>query len=302
MNKINLPILAIIISNLIWGATPPIMKLTLETVPVFFLAFGRFLIACLILYPLLHTKLKYSDLKNKFLWIYALCGVTLNISLFFLALKFTSSINASIIGAAAPLIIFIFSILILKETVKKREIIGMGVAFAGIMLVVLEPVLIYGLNGHVFGNILMILATLGAVAATLAGRKFLTAKNAYPLTFWIFFIGMFSFLPLALLEYFTNPTAISNIDLKGVLGFAFGGIFASTIAYGAHNFALSRLPAHEVSVFTYMDPVIAVLIAIPLLGEKITFPFIFGSILIFTGIFIAEKRLHWHPLHKLLKK
>lgn len=302
MRKINWPIAAIILSNIIWGATPAIMKLTLETVPVFFLAFIRFLIACLVLYPFLHKKLDYSQLKNKYLWIYALCGVTGNIALFFLAIKFTTSINASLIGTTGPVFILIFSALILREKIKTTEIVGMILAFLGIVFVIAEPIATYGLNGHLLGNFLMIIATLGAVAATLAGRKFLNAKNTFTATYWIFFIGMLSFLPMAIIEFINDPTALAAIDSKGVMGIVFGGFFASILAYGAHNFALSKLPAHEVSIFTYMDPVVAVLIAIPLLGEKITPPFIIGSVLIFTGILIAEHRIHYHPLHKLVNK
>ena len=58
------------------------------------------------------------------------------------------------------------------------------------------------------------------------------------------------------------------------IGIIYGAVFASTIAYTTYNWALSKLPAYKTSVFTYLDPVVAVITAVPLLGEKITLPFI----------------------------
>lgn len=58
----------------------------------------------------------------------------------------------------------------------------------------------------------------------------------------------------------------------------------------------------EVSVFVYIDPIVTILIAAPLLGEKPDATFLVGAILVFGGIFISEGRLHWHPLHLFGKK
>ena len=64
-------------------------------------------------------------------------------------------------------------------------------------------------------------------------------------------------------------------------------------------YGMSKIETQEVGVFTYIDPVIAVLIAMPLLGEYPTPTFFIGSLFVFLGIFIAERRLHWHPFHRI---
>jgi drug/metabolite transporter (DMT)-like permease len=88
------------------------------------------------------------------------------------------------------------------------------------------------------------------------------------------------------------------LDLRGWIGIVFGVIFSSAIAYTLYNYGISKLDAQEVGIFSYIDPVIAVLLAIPLLQEFPTFYFYAGTFLVFLGIVIAEGRIHWHPLHK----
>lgn len=61
--------------------------------------------------------------------------------------------------------------------------------------------------------------------------------------------------------------------------------------------ALDQL--RRTGIFLYIDPLATVLVAMPLLGE---FPgplYILGAILVFMGIYIAEGRIHWHPIHLL---
>ncbi len=265
------------------------------------LAFIRFLLACLLLYPFVHKKIDYPDLKNKWLWMFSLSGITLNIIFFFSALQRTASINAPIIGSAGPVMVLVGSVIFLREKVKKTAIIGTVVSLLGILLIIFQPLLEKGMNGEITGNFLLIMATLGAVISTVVGRKFLTPQNAAGMTFWSMLIGTLTFFPFMLLEYVNNPGWMANLDYRGVTGIIFGGVFSSLIAYTIYDWALAKLPAYRTSVFTYIDPIVAIIIAIPLLGEKITIPFVIGSTLVFVGILIAEHRLHYHPLHKLIE-
>ena len=78
------------------------------------------------------------------------------------------------------------------------------------------------------------------------------------------------------------------------------GIFlASAFGHALYAFGLSKIHANESGVFAYIDPVATALVAVPLLGETISIWYLIGSVLVFGGIFIAEKRIHYHPFHKL---
>lgn len=302
MRKINYPILALIVANLIWGAASPIFKFSLTNIPPFSLAFLRFLIASLILFPFVHKKIDYPDLKDKWLWLFALTGITANISFFFLGLQLTESVNAPIISSSAPILLLVFSAIFLREKIKDSEILGTVFSFFGILLIIIVPLLNSGMKGAFTGNLFLVLSTISYVASIVIGRKILTANNSAGHTFWSFFIATLTFLPLMLWEFQAQPGWIANLDIRGISGIVFGGVFSSAIAYTAFDWALAKLPACRAGVFTYIDPVVAIVIAIPLLGERLTLPFIFGSALVFIGILIAERRIHFHPIHKLLEK
>lgn len=93
----NQAILALIAANIIWGAASPIFKFALENIPPFTLAFLRFFGAALILFPFTVKSMwiKREDWLDLFLL--SIFGITINITFFFMGLKYAPSINAPII-------------------------------------------------------------------------------------------------------------------------------------------------------------------------------------------------------------
>jgi len=77
---------------------------------------------------------------------------------------------------------------------------------------------------------------------------------------------------------------------------------SSAAAYFLYYYGLSKIDAQEVGLFTYIDPIAAVLIAMPLLHEFPSIYYLIGSVLVFGGIYLAEGRVHWHPINKLKQK
>jgi drug/metabolite transporter (DMT)-like permease len=113
------------------------------------------------------------------------------------------------------------------------------------------------------------------------------------------FFGSLPFLPFVIKELQT--WSFSQVNFTGSFGLFYGLFFSSATAYGLYYFGLSKIKAEEIGLFSYIDPVIAIIIAAPLLGEIPDNFFILGALFIFWGIYIAERRIHWHPFHKLKK-
>lgn len=298
------PILALIIANVIWGAASPIFKFALQNIPPFTLAFIRFFFASLIFLPLAVFYWKKVTVRRLLeIFLVSFFGISLNITFFFLGLPKTASINAPIIASAGPVFLYFLSILFLHEKAKGKVFLGMTIALAGVLVIILSPFFLDGKNivfGEVQGNLFFVLATLGAVLGTLLGRDVAKKVNPYQMTFVAFAFGGLSFLPLAVGEL--QSWSFSSLNYQGWLGIIFGVFLSSAAAYFLFYFGLSKIPAQEVGVFAYLDPVIAVLIAIPLLHEYPTVYYFAGAILVFLGIFIAEKRIHYHPFHRLSRK
>ena len=297
------PFLALIIANIIWGAGSPIMKLGLTNIPIYTFIFIRFFFASFIFLPFVFKykqKLIFKDYIKIFLT--ALVAITIHMSFYFLGLQKTLSINAPIIASASPVFLFFLSVIFLKEKLIFRVFYGMLISLFGVLVIILSP-LVTNKNINVAlsieGNIFLVLATAASLIAVLLHKKILDKVNPYVLGFWTMFFGSLPFIPLVVKELQT--WSFSQINFAGGFGLMYGLFFNSAIAYTLYYYGLSKINAQEIGLFSYIDPVIAILIAAPLLGEMPDNFFILGALFIFWGIYLAEKRLHWYPFQKLKK-
>ncbi|MBI5123651.1 DMT family transporter [Candidatus Roizmanbacteria bacterium] len=297
------PILALIIANIIWGAASPIFKYSLTNIPPFTLAFIRFFFAGLIFLPIALNKWQKLTTRQ---WLEILLvgffGITINISFFFLGLAKTESINVPVIASSGPVFIYLLSIIFLKEKPKLKVLTGMLIALTGVLFIILSPLILDGKKfvfGAIEGNLFILIATFGSVLQTIFGRDILKKINIIQVSAITFLFGSLTFIPFMPKEF--TKWDISFLSVAGWTGIIFGIFFSSALAYSLFYYGVSRLKAQEVGIFTYIDPVAAIVIAAPLLHEYPNLFYIFGSVLIFGGIYLAEGRIHWHPWHKLRK-
>lgn len=291
--------IALLIASVIWGATAPVMKWTLLITPIFLLAFLRFFFATLLLL-FFKPKLNIAKPDIPLVIIASLFGVTFNIIFFFYGIKFSSAINAGIIGSSVPIITLIASFWFLKEKVSKGMLIGAGLGMFGIFIVMLEPLFKSGLSQNALGNIFHLIATFSWVGYEIVSKKLFKKYNAMTITFYSFLIGALTFLPFCFSDLI-NVFPKLIFDSQFIIGALYGIIFSSTIAYFLWQWGLSKFDAARVGFFQYLNPVVTTIVAFFLLGEQITMFFIAGAIFIFSGLFIAEKRHPFSVYHNKVK-
>ena len=299
LSKRQLAILALIANNMIWGAAPPIFKWSLVGIPPFTLAFLRFFIACVIIFPFICNKLSIKNEDIGKFFLLAVFGIVINISFFFLGLQKAASIDVSIIASAAPVFLIIASIIFLHEKTKLKIILGTATSLIGVLVIILRPLLEHHGDHAIIGNLYYVISTLGLSIYMLLLKKFDLKYSSLTIVFWVFLFSSVMFLPLFFREIQTQP--IHLLGIRPLVGIVFGAVGSSAIAYSLLAFGEKFIKASEIGVFLYLDPVVTAMVALPLLGEQITFSYLLGAVLVFAGIFIAEGRLHYHPLH-LLKK
>ncbi len=295
------PVISLIIANFIWGAASPIFKWSLTNIEPFTLAFLRFFIATIIILPfaLKNISIELKDLNKIFLM--ALFGTTINISLFFLGLEKTSSINAPIIASAGPIFLFIGGFFLLREKLKTKTILGGILGFLGVLTIIFIPIIERGVDGSFVGNLFLVGATLAGVVHVILNKELAKKYNSLTLVFWTFLIATITFFPLFFWETQSKGFLV-NLDYKGIIGIIFGALLSSAVAYYLFYYAVEKMDVADVGIFTYMDPVVAILIAAPLLGEIPDALFVMGSFLVFFGIFISEGRIHYHLFQKRTKR
>lgn len=301
LSHTQIAILCLIGANIIWGATAPIFKWALQDIQPFTFGFLRFFLSALILLPFTFKHLKIQKQDISLLIFIAVIGLGFRIAYMLFGLTLTPSINEPIIASAAPLFLIIGSIFFFHEKTKKKVIGGALISLIGIVLIVLQPIFEQDLNASLIGNMFLIVSMALYVIYTIFLKQLSSSYRALTLLFWVFMIASLTFFPFALFENLTSTHAFT-FNIQAIIGILFAVLFATCLAYILHIYAVKHISVSEVGLFTYMDPFIAIAVAGPLLGETINRTFIIGAFLIFIGIFIAENRIHYHPIHLLGKK
>ena len=301
LSKYQLAVLALIGTNIIWGASVPIFKWSLTDIDPFTFAFIRFFLASLLLLPFTIHKLKINRHDVITYFVLAFFGFFIHISLLLFGLKISSSINSPIIASSAPIFLILGSVFILKEKINQKVLMGTIISLAGVSIIILRPLFDNGLDGTILGNLLFLLSTISFVIYTILLKGHSFRHSAATVTFYLFAFSTLIFFPFFLWESNTH-NILYLVDAKAFIGILFGAVFTSVLGYVFFNFAIRYVKANETGIYLYIDPIITVLIAVPLLGEHVTRSFIAGSILVFFGILVAEKRLNYHPLHRLLDR
>lgn len=298
LSKRKLAIIALIAANIIWGSSFPIYKWALRDVPPFTFVFLRFFIGAIIIFPFTNHDLYIKKEDRLKLVVGSFIGITLAISLLFLGLKLAPSINAPIIFSSSPALLLLVAFFYLKEKPKPKVVVGTIISLIGVLLIIIRPVLENGFKGAILGNLFFILAIIADTTHTVILKKFINKYSTLNLVFWSFVIGAAPLIPLVLIEA-QHFNFLTNLTPQGYMGILYGAILAAVTAHILYTYGIKVIKTSEIGIFSYVDPVTTALVAIPLLGESITFFYLLGAVLVFLGIFIAERRIHYHPFHLL---
>lgn len=287
--------LSLLLTVAIWGIAAPVIKVTLEAVPPFTFLFLRFFLNTILITPFFLLYLKRHPLRMgelPHLTTLTLAGTTLTLSLIFLGIDRTSSLDASLLTATAPLFIILGGVLFLKEKMDYKEKIGLGLALLGVSLTVIQPLLEGGTvsSANLLGNLLLISSNLTWTFFTLFSRLDVREHSPFKITAFSFILGFLTFIPLAFLE---NPLFLSSIfhlPSSAWAGVIYMSVLSSITAYLLYEFSLEYLQAHQAALILYLQPVFTAPLAFLWLEEKITFPFIVGAALIASGVALTYKR------------
>jgi len=171
---------------------------------------------------------------------------------------------------------------------------------SGVFLIILSPLILDG-KKFVFraieGNLFILIATFGSVLQAVFGHGVLKKVNALQVSAITFLFGSLTFIPFIPKELAIWD--ISFLNFAGLTGIIYGVFFSTALAYFLFYYGVSKLNAQEVGIFTYIDPLAAIVVAGPLLNEYPNLFYLIGGVLIFGGIYFAEGRVHWHPFHRL---
>ncbi len=143
------------------------------------------------------------------------------------------------------------------------------------------------------GNIFLILFLLSDSAAVLVAKKVVRERiSSIRLTNYAFIIGALTMVPYAFYNYGAGNVVemITSMPFKYHLGVWYMALASGSLAYYLSVKGYKSIEVSEATLFSYLQPLFTVPLAIFWLGEKLTSTFIIGAAFIASGLFIAESK------------
>ena len=290
LNKTLLAHLALFTANLIYAINYSFAK---DVMPDFILPSAFVLlrvIGALILFSIGYLLFVKEKVEPKDIFRLAVCaifGVAINQLLFFEGLNLTTPINAAIVMTVNPILVILLSWLIIKEVITYRKIFGILFGLLGAAILILNGGGVIDFNSnHQAGN-LFVFINASSYALYLVILKPMMRKY-HPITvmFYVFGFGLLYVLPFG----FTNLIDVKwrTIPNNIYLEIAFVVIFTTFIAYLFNSIALKKLSPTTVSIYIYLQPILASIFAIFWGSDSLDSQKIIAAFLIFLGVYLVS--------------
>ena len=219
-----------------------------------------------------------------------ICGIGLNQLLFFSGLNLTAPISASLLQTIAPIVVVLASVVLLGERLTLRRVLGIGVGAGGAVALILArpaagalvyPQALLGnvyilLNATVFGLYLVLVVPLM--------RKY----HAFTVLARVFLVGACIIVPLGWQQALAADYA--HFPLKIWLEIGYMVVCLTILAYLLNNWALKYASPALLGVYIYLQPVLAVLIAVALGKDVFTWTKAGQAALIFLGVWLVSRK------------
>ncbi|MBQ9743723.1 MAG: EamA family transporter [Clostridia bacterium] len=259
------------------------------TLPSGFLVFLRASIGLLFLLPFVFFRKNKNTIssikKNLFPLILSGAALGANWVLLFEAYRYTDVSIATLCYYLAPVFIVAFSPLILKERLNGQKIVGIVIAISGMVLV--SGVFSGVKSANPTGIILGIMAAV-LYATVVFINKGIKDVDPYDKTAFQFAVSLIITLPYSL---FTENLSSDMFDLRSIILILIVGVIHTGVAYVMYFSSLKEVKAHTAAIFSYIDPILALILSFLILKETMGILEAIGAVLVLSGAFLSEIRL-----------
>lgn len=230
------------------------------------------------------SKISFKDIKkNLLLLVISGAFIGINWILLFEAYRYTTVATATLCYYMAPIFVTLASPFILKEKLTLKKRLCVFTALIGMIFV-------SGIvgTGSLQINLPGILCGVGAAffyACVILLNKHIKDISSYDMTITQLFVAAVVILPYTLL---TADISAVTLDAKAIICLFIVGIVHTGFAYMIYFSSISSLKAQTVAIFSYIDPVIAIILSALLLKEKMGLFGFIGAILILGSTLLSE--------------
>jgi drug/metabolite transporter (DMT)-like permease len=277
----------------VWGASFVATKVALRYTSPDVVVWLRFAMGVVILGIAVLAGRKFT-LPEKRDWPYlallGFLGISFHQWLQSTGLVTSEATTTAWIVASIPIFMALLGWLALKEKLLWLQVAGILLSTFGVLLVVTRgnlALLASGKFGTVGDFLILVSAPNWAVFSVLSRR----GLQKYPATLMMFYVMAFGWLFSSVLFFVQGGlNQIGHIPWDGWAGIAFLGIFCSGLAYIFWYDALQALPVAQTGAFLYLEPVVTVIVAALILGERLYLATLLGGVLILAGVWLVNRK------------
>ncbi|WP_025025626.1 DMT family transporter [Caldalkalibacillus mannanilyticus] len=292
MNQNILASFKIILAMTIVGSSVVAGKLLVQSFPVFLASELRFLLAVLILLPLLLYREGFPTLTKKevvILFLQSATGVFLFSLCMLYGLKYTTATEGGILTSTLPAVVAVIAFFILKERVSKYAMIGILLAVLGTTAVNISGIFAIDQRGAapLLGNMLILGAVISEALFIILGKSISKKITPLAISTLVSLFGVILFLPLALYEAISfDFDQMTFLDWGLILYF---GIVVTVVAFVLMYQGLEQVPASTAGVLTGFLPISSVVLSSLFLKEQILWTHLVGMAFVLLAIYLVSK-------------
>jgi drug/metabolite transporter (DMT)-like permease len=270
--------------SLIWGVPYLFIKVAVDDgVSPVFLSFVRVALGAALLLVLASRAGVLSQLRGHWAWIavYAVIEITLPFPLIAAGEQYVSSSLTAILIASVPLIVAVLAIRFdPAERATGLRLLGLVIGFVGV--IVLVGVDVAGNADELLGAVLILLASCGyAAAPMILKRKFPQVDGRASMGASLAIASVLLAIPAA----FTTPSEMPTGEALASLVIL--GVVCTALALVVFTFLIVEVGPGKALVITYINPVVAVVLGVVILGESLGPGALAGLLLILAGSWLA---------------
>jgi drug/metabolite transporter (DMT)-like permease len=218
----------------------------------------------------------------------SITGIVINQLLFIKGLTLTSTVHASLLILATPLLISIFALIVLKEALTVFRILGLVLGIGGSVLLIVSKESGAHAPNYLLGDVLVLLNAISYAAYFILVKPLMQVYTPLQVIRWVFTLGFVMMLPFGWseLQDIQWPLFKCN-DFLYLASIVVTGTF---LAYLFTGYGIQYLGAGTTGAYIYTQPVFAVLIASFFFSETITWVKVLAAVLIFAGVFLVNRK------------
>ncbi len=297
MNKFK-PHLALLLCNVVWAMDYPFYNIVLPRYvhPMAMVSASLIVTALFSLVPLLWQKVERverSDIR-KLIGAALLIGLLRKVFIMY-GLSKTSPIDGSIIDTIVPLLVLLLSVLLGMDRFTKLKVTGLVLGMAGAVAVVLAGASSTHAHSHLWGNVLIFLTACVTSLYMVWFKRLIAKYRITTVLRWLYCVAAVVALPFGIGPIVhTDFVTIAHHALFPTL---FVLILPTYLPNLLLNYALKSVPATVSSIYTYLQPVLAIAVSVGMGLDKLHVDTVIFAVVIFIGVGLVLKSYASPPKH-----